>query len=405
MARAINRLSARRVQTITEPGRHSDGGGLYLVVDQNGSKRWVFIFKRVGKTSEMGLGGLVSVPLVRARELGAECRTLLAAGVDPIVHRRTSQIKLIGIPTFGEFADQFVDDMAPQWANAKHVDQWRMTLTKYAASMRGRPISEIDTNDVVIVLKPIWSKKPETAARLRGRIERVLDAAKVKGLRTGENPARWRGHLSHLLPKRSKLSRGHFAAMPYQEVPAFIARLRGSSSMAALALEFAILTAARTGEALGARWDEIDLDARLWTIPAERMKSRREHRVPLVGRAIDIVRTVSSTRDDDQNSAFVFRGQRRGKPLSNMALEMVLRRMEIENATVHGFRSSFRDWCGNETNFPREVAESALAHVTGNATEQAYRRSDALEKRRALMDAWAAHCHSITPQGFDEVAA
>jgi integrase len=188
------------------------------------------------------------------------------------------------------------------------------------------------------------------------------------------------------------LSRGHFAAMPYQQVPAFIARLRDSSSMAALALEFAILTAARTGEALGARWDGIDLGARLWTIPAERLKSRREHRVPLIDRAVDILRTISLTREDDQDSVFLFRGLRRGKPLSNMALEMVLRRMEIENATVHGFRSSFRDWCGNETNFPREVAESALAHVTGNATEQAYRRSDALDKRHALMDAWAEYC-------------
>jgi integrase len=322
MARAINRLNSRRVQTISEPGRHADGGGLYLVVDQNGSRRWSFMYKRVGKTSEMGLGGLVSVPLVRARELGAECRTLLAAGVDPIVHRRTSQTKQIGIPTFGEFADKFVDDMAPQWANAKHVAQWRMTLLKYAASMRGRPISEVDTNDVVVALKPIWSKKPETAARLRGRIERVLDAAKVKGLRAGENPARWRGHLSHLLPKRSKVSRGHHAALPYHDVPAFIARLRDTPSMAVLALEFTILTATRTGDTLGAEWSEVDLEARLWTIPAARMKAKREHRVPLVSRVVELLREVKSTAHLEPASGFVFRGQRAGKPLSIMAMEM-----------------------------------------------------------------------------------
>ena len=267
-----------------------------------------------------------------------------------------------------------------------------MTFTEYAASIRDRAVCDIDTHDVMSVLKPIWSSKPETAARLRSWIERVLDAAKVKGFRTGENPARLRGHLDHLLPRRSKLSRGHHAALPYDDVPAFVGRLRATPSMAALALEFTILTAARTGDTLGAQWDETDFEARLWTIPAERMKATREHRVPLVQRAIGILREIKSTEHLEPISKFVFRGHRPGKPLSNMSMVMLLRRMEVTNATVHGFRSSFRDWCGNETNFPREVAEAALAHVTGNATEQAYRRSDALEKRRKLMEAWEKHC-------------
>jgi integrase len=380
------------VQTVSKVGRHADGGGLYLVVDATGSKRWVFLYKRKNKTSEMGLGGLSRVPLARARELAADCRKQLAAGRDPIENRKRTRIEQAGVPTFGEFADQYVADMSPQWTNPKHIAQWKMTLTRYAAPLRPRLISEIETLDVLNVLKPIWVAKAETAARLRGRIERILDAAKVKGYRTGENPARWRGHLNHLLPKRSKLSRGHFAAMPYQDVPDFIAQLRETPSVSALALEFTILTAARTNDTIGARLEEIDFATRVWTIPAERMKAKREHRVPLTDRAIEIVREAALVASSEPVSAFVFRGQRPGKPLSNMALEMVLRRLEVRNVTVHGFRSSFRDWCGNESNVPREIAESALAHAVGNATERAYRRSDALEKRRKLMDAWAEYC-------------
>lgn len=358
----------------------------------------MFLFKRGKKTSEMGLGGLASVPLARARELASECRAQVAAGFNPIEQRRQARAQQAGVPLFGDFADQFVADMSTQWENAKHVDQWKMTLTHYAAPLRRKLVSEIDTNDVLGVLKPIWTKKPATAARLRGRIERVLDAAKVKGYRSGENPARWRGHLSQVLPKRSKLGRGHHVAMPYQDVPGFLRQLRESPSMAALALEFTILTCARTNEALGARLDEFDLKAGVWTVPPERMKMRREHRVPLVDRAVEIIRTVTSTSGAEPTSLFVFRGNIPGKPLSNMAMEMVLRRMEITNATVHGFRSSFRDWAGNETNFPREVAEAALAHAVGDATEQAYRRSDALDKRRGLMEAWAAYCGSPIKQ-------
>jgi integrase len=242
---------------------------------------------------------------------------------------------------------------------------------------------------VLRVLKPHWQRIPETAARLRSRIEKVLDAARAKGYREGENPARWRGHLDTLLPPRQKLTRGHYAAMPYAELPAFMTRLRACEGMAAQALEFAILTAARSGEVLGLRWSEIDLGAKVWTVPATRIKAGREHRVPLSPRALAIIEGLWPVRV----SEFVFPGHRSDRPLGDMALHMVLKRMEIPY-TVHGFRSSFRDWCGEATNFPREVAEAALAHVVGDETERAYRRGDALEKRRKLMDAWATYCEA-----------
>jgi integrase len=257
--------------------------------------------------------------------------------------------------------------------------------------LRNKPVDTIGIDDVLAVLKPIWTEKAETASRLRGRIEKILDAAKAKGFREGENPARWRGHLDHLLPKHSSLSRGHHAAMPYEEAAGFIGELRKREATAALALEFCILTAARSGEVLGARWSEIDLDKKVWTIPANRMKAGREHRVPLSNGAISILEKLVELKAGE----FVFPGQKSGKSLSNMSMEMVLRRMKIEGVTVHGFRSSFRDWAGNVTNFPREVIETALAHVIGDKAEQAYRRSDALDKRRKLMDAWAAFCEPI----------
>jgi integrase len=262
------------------------------------------------------------------------------------------------------------------------------TLETYAAPLRSKPVDTITTDDVLAVLKPIWTRKPETASRVRGRIEKVLDAAKAKGFREGENPARWRGHLDHLLSKPSKLARGHHAAMAYEEVAAFLADLRQREGTAALALELCVLTAARSGEVLGMQWSEIDFDKKIWTVPAERMKAGREHRVPLSSRAAAILRQFEKLKVGD----FVFTGQARNKPLSNMAMEMVLRRMKVEDATVHGFRSSFRDWAGNVSSFAREVVETALAHVIGEKAEQAYRRGDALEKRRKLMDAWASYC-------------
>jgi integrase len=383
MARQVNRLNARAVATITEHGRHADGGGLYLSVSPNGGRRWVFLYRWHGKPTEIGFGSARDVTLARARELARQARSNLAEGLNPKDARKPS-----GGATFGECADRVIDAMRPSWRNEKHAAQWKMTLQKYAAPLRPLPVDKIGTDDVLSVLKPLWNAKPETASRLRGRIERVLDAAKARGLRSGENPARWRGHLDQLLPKRQRLTRGHHAAMAYADVPAFIKDLQSRQATAALALEFAILTAARSGEVLGARWDEFDLDRAIWTVPAERMKAAREHRVPLSPRPLRIVTELEDSRTSD----FVFPGQKPDRPLSGMSLEMVLRRMKIEGATVHGFRSSFRDWAAECTNFPNEVCEAALAHVIENKAEAAYRRGDLFEKRRKLMDAWAAYC-------------
>jgi integrase len=378
-----SKLTARKVET-AKPGKYSDGGNLYLVVSEAGSRKWVLRFTWRGQAKEMGLGSASSVPLADAREKAASARRKIAQGLNPIDERKRDG----GIPTFGEMADNVRETLSAGFRNEKHKAQWKSTLETYAAPLRAKPVDTIATEDVLAVLKPIWTTKAETASRVRGRIEKVLDAAKAKGFREGENPARWRGHLDHLLPRPSKLARGHHAAMPYEEVAAFIARLRKRAATSALALELCILTAARSGETLGMRWSEIDLDKKIWTVPANRMKAGREHRVPLSSRAAAVLRQLEKVR----TGGFVFPGHARNKPLSNMSMEMVLRRTKIEGATVHGFRSSFRDWAGNVSNFPREVVETALAHVIGNKAEQAYRRSDALEKRRNLMEAWAAYC-------------
>jgi integrase len=377
-----SKLTARRVET-AKPGKYCDGGNLYLIVSETGARKWVLRFTWRGRAKEMGLGSATNVPLADARERAADARRKIAQGLNPIDERKRDG----GIPTFGEIADDVRETLSAGFRNEKHKAQWKSTLETYAAPLRAKPVDTIATDDVLAVLKPIWTKKAETASRVRGRIEKVLDAAKAKGFREGENPARWRGHLDHLLPRPSKLARGHHAAMPYEDVAAFIAKLRKREATSALALELCILTAARSGEILGVRWPEIDLDKKIWTVPADRMKAGREHRVPLSPRALAILRQLAKVRVSD----FVFAGQARNKPLSNMAMEMVLRRMKIEGATVHGFRSSFRDWAGNVSNFPREVVETALAHVIGDKAEQAYRRSDALEKRRKLMEAWAAY--------------
>jgi integrase len=377
------RLTARKVAT-AKRGKHSDGGNLYLIVSETGSRKWVLRFTWRGAAKEMGLGSAHDVPLADARDRAAEARRLIAKGLNPIEARKRDG----GIPTFGEMADDVREALSAGFRNEKHKAQWKMTLGTYAASLRNKPVDTITTEDVLAVLKSIWTEKPETASRLRGRIEKVLDAAKAKGLRTSENPARWRGHLDHLLPKPLKLSRGHHAAMAYEELPAFMGELRQREATAALALEFCILTAARSGEVLGCRWSEIDLEKRVWTVPAHRMKAGREHRVPLSGRALAILVELTKVNA----GPFVFPGQTRHKPLSNMAMDMMLRRMKRDTVTVHGFRSSFRDWAGNVSNFPREITETALAHIIGDKAEQAYRRSDALEKRRKLMEAWAIYC-------------
>jgi len=392
MALSLNKLSPRAVGTITKPGRHSDGGGLYLVVDKSGAKRWVFLYRRDDRLREMGLGGLISVSLADARERAGDARSLLSKGIDPIAAKNAA-VEMV--PTFGDFADEFLVAMKPQFRNAKHAAQWEMTLRVYAKPLRPIRVNEISTVDVLNVLKPLWHTKAETASRLRGRIERVLDAAKARGLRSGENPALWRGHLANLLPKRKKLARGHHAAMPYVDVPTFIAKLRERDAIAARALEFTVLTAARSGETFGATWQEFDLTKNVWTVPAERMKGFREHRVPLVPRVVALLKEMTVFGTDPELPVFPGRKSRRApgivKPLSIMAMDMQLRRMKVD-VTVHGFRSSFRDWCGEESTFPREVAEAALAHVVGDETERAYRRSDALEKRRKLMTAWANYC-------------
>jgi integrase len=389
--RTKNKLSARTVATLSKPGRHGDGAGLYLSISKNGDtirRRWVYLFTWQGKLREMGLGGYPDVSLAKVRDDRDRWSAVLKAGKDPLLAREEEKTASNDAPTFGEIADAYVETKASEWRNEKHVAQWQMTLTEYAKPIRAKAVNTISTDDVLSVLKPIWLEKPETALRLRGRIEHVLDAAKAQGYRDGANPALWRGHLDKLLPKRTKLSRGHHAAMPYDKVPDFVRKLREREGAAALALEFAILTAARSGEVLGSRWNEFDVEKKVWTVPARRMKAARIHRVPLSTRTVQILDGLATATTGD----FVFPGRHPKKPLSNMALEMVLRRMKIEDATVHGFRSSFRDWCGNETSFSREIAEAALAHVIGDKAEQAYRRGDALEKRRGLMEAWCEFC-------------
>lgn len=381
----------------TARGRISDGTvpGLYLSFTATGAKSWTFIWQKGGKFREMGLGSYEAVDLTAARARAFELRKIVKAGGDPLAETDTaSQMR----ETFGDVADTFITEMSPAWDNPKHVAQWKTTLSDdYCADLRPKPIDEVTTTDVLAVLKPIWAKVPETASRLRGRMERVLDAAKARGLRTGENPARWRGHLDQLLPPRKKLTRGHHAAMAYADVPAFTKRLRTAKGIAAKALELAILTAARSGEVRLAQWGEFDLEAGVWTVPAERMKARREHRVPLSAPAIALLKAIRKPQGaeerlpDPDAAELVFPSAKLERPLSDMTLSAVLRRMKLDTITVHGFRSSFRDWAAEETDHPREVAEAALAHIVGDATERAYRRGDALEKRRRLMEDWAAY--------------
>lgn len=331
----------------------------------------------------MGLGGYPEVSLAAARQKAAGYREAIEAGRDPFVERgETTE------PTFGECADEYIASKEAGWRNEKHRKQWRMTLGEYCKSIRAVKVSEVNTPAVIGVLNPIWNKKPETAKRLRGRIENVLNFAKANGWRTGENPAQWRGHLENLLPPPRKLSRGHHSAMPYAQTPAFVTRLQGSEAIAARALEFLILNASRSGEVLNAVWPEVDFGSRVWSVPAHRMKGGQEHQVPLSEQALSILQPLHDLRVSD----FVFYGQRLGRPLSASSMTMLMRRMKTDQWTIHGFRSSFRDWCGNVTEFDRELAEHALAHSVGNKVELAYRRERALERRRVLMQAWADYC-------------
>jgi integrase len=404
MPRGIHRLTTRGVAALTKPGRHADGGNLYLQISPSGSRQWTFLFERNHKQREMGLGSADagSVTLADAREKALEARRQLAQGFDPIEARngKLANAKVAGIK-FGKFADDFVKSHAGQWSNLKHAAQWSMTLgDAYCSSIRGKAVAAIHTDDILGVLEPVWQKVPETARRVRMRLEKVLDAARVRGYRNGENPARWKGHLDHLLPKHGKATRKHHAAMAWENVPNFLRELEAREGTAALAFKFLILTAARTSEVLNAQWSEIDLASASWTIPAERMKARREHRVPLSQAAMEVLHQATG-----QHRQFVFPGPADDGPLSNMALLMLLRRLKHEGATAHGMRSAFRDWASECTNFSNEVAEMALAHMIENRTESAYRRGDLFQKRKALMEEWGKfteigkECFPSYPQG------
>lgn len=419
MARSINRLSDRTVKAITEPGRHADGGNLFLIVDKprgtgaaslttKPAKRWAFIFRWDGKLKEMGLGSVNAVSLADARELAGQYRGLLAKNRNPIELRRAEQKLQAAGRTFGEVAKQLHETRKEGWKSEKVKRQWLMSIQAYCKPIWDKPVDTVSTDDVLAILMPVWSTKAEIASKTRGRIEAVLDAARARGLIPTDraNPARWRGHLGHLLPKRQKLQRGHHPSLPYTDAPAFMARLRDREAMAALCLELTILCASRSSETMGMRWHEVDLDNKLWIVPSTRMKGTldqpRQHRVPLSDRAVEILRKVQPLRSSPDD--FVFPGQKAGRPLSTMALEMLVRRMKLivtakvrgEDkqvvATPHGFRSTFRDWAGDCTSFPREIIEAALAHAVGDEVERAYRRGDALEKRRQLMQAWADYC-------------
>lgn len=387
MARNLHRLTDTAIRKRTATGRLGDGGGLWLNVRASGSKSWIYRWKPKGRgVREMGIGSYPAVSLKDARAKAMTFREQVARGLDP--KRERDRVETVEV-TFQDAVNEFLDVMEGQWSNAKHRQQWRNTLDQYCKVIHQVPVGSIELDDVLKVLGPIWNEKPETASRVRGRVERVLAFAQTKGWRPiGYNPASWRGNLENVLPKPDRLSRSHHAAMAWKEVPGFIKRLSTHEALAARALEFLIFTAARSGEVLEARWDEIDLDEGVWSIPAERMKARKMHRVPLVEPALRILKPLHEHRLNN----WIFPGQAYDRPLSNMSMQQLLRRMKVTGATPHGFRSSFRDWAGDETDAPREVAEMCLAHTIGSAAEQAYRRSDALEKRRSLLEAWAKHC-------------
>jgi integrase len=413
VARTANRLTALKVEKLKSPGMYPDGGGLYLRVTPEGTKNWVFRFMLNGRPRWMGLGPIALYGLQEARGKALDARRLRHEGVDPIDTRRADRLRdrleAAKAMTFKQCAEAYIASHRAGWRNAKHAAQWDTTLATYVAPIIGAlPVQAIDTALVMKVLEQavggapsqakasLWTARPETAKRLRGRIEVILDWAKVRGYRDGENPARWRGHLDKLLPPRSKVRKvEHHAALPYAKLPGFIGDLRAQEGVAARALEFAILTAARTGETIGAKWPELNLAEKIWIIPAERMKARKEHRVPLSTRALTILKEMDALRrQSDQAAApeeFVFPGGKLGKPLSDTAMDRLLRRMN-RDITVHGFRSSFRDWAAERTSFPSEVVEMALAHAVGSKVEAAYRRGDLFEKRRQLMEAWERFC-------------
>jgi len=389
----LNRLTALDVRRAKDRGYLCDGGGLYLQITPTGYKSWVFRFRDGGKLREMGLGSVPIVSLAEARTLAEACRKQRAAGLDPITERHkawvTAKLSAENAKTFRQCAEAFVEAHKAGWKHPRHEGQWRASFEAYVYPKLGKlPVSVIDTGMIVRTLEPIWTTKPTTAVKLRGRIENVLDWARVRGYRDGDNPARWRGHLDQLLPEPGKVRRtAHHAALPYAEMPAFMDGLRAQPGIIARALEFAVLTAARTGEVLGATWEEIDLDNAVWTVPAARMKAGREHRVPLSDAALALLRPLSAHPEP-----LVFPGHKFGRPLGDLGMIKLLRRMGHAEITVHGFRSTFRDWVAEATDYPNEVAEMALAHTVGNKVEAAYRRGDLFDKRRGIMEDWAKLC-------------
>ena len=386
-----NKFNVKQIAGLTAPGIYSDGGGLYLRVRPTGSRSWLYVCMIKGKRRELGLGSVHDVSLAKAREKAAEAREHFLNGRDPVKERARALVAQRPVATFGKFAEQLMDDIEDGFRNEKHRKQWRSTLRIYAKPILDMAVQDVTTEDVLGLLMPIWLKTPETASRVRGRIERVLDAAKAKGHRQGENPARWRGHLELLLPRRKRAETKHHAALPFDQVATFMTELRKRQATAARALEFTILTAARSGETIGMTWGEIDLAECVWTIPGERMKAGATHQVPLSDAAIAVLTALKPGDPTADQLVFANDG---GRQLSNMAMAMLLRRMGYDGITVHGFRSTFRDWAGESTAFGREEIEMALAHTIESAVERAYRRGRALEKRRELMSAWASACFS-----------
>ncbi len=405
MASITGKLTVLEIKAKKKKGMYADGGNLYLQVTGDGVKSWVFRYMMNGKAKTMGLGSLNAVPLTSkrdesgkelvrgAREWANHYRSILAQGIDPLAARKEDDAKKAlakarGM-TFEQCAEAYMEAHKSSWQNEKHVWQWRNTMERFAYPEFGKlPVQDIDVALVMKVLEPLWNEKTETASRVRGRIESVLDWASAREHRTGENPARWRGKLENLLPAPSKIQRVvHHPALPYTDMAEFMAALRAQNGVAALALELVILTATRTSETILAKWSEFDLKNKVWVIPAERMKMRKEHRIPLSEPALKILKRMADFKVND----YVFTNNRH-KPLSNMAMLKLMHRMGRDDLTVHGFRSSFRDWCAEQTNYAREVAEAALAHAVGSAVEAAYRRGDLFDKRRLLMDEWARYC-------------
>lgn len=394
--RTLNRLTALQVSREKRPGVYSDGGGLYLQVTSTRCKSWLFRYTRLNKAPGitkvrgMGLGPIHTISLAEARVLALDCRRQLLSGVDPLDDRLAKRRAAIRERTqslpFRDCASQYVEAHRGSWKNEKHAAQWASTLSTYAYPVVGDlMVSEIDTHEIMQVLEPIWKTKTETASRLRGRMESILSWAKVKQYRSGDNPARWKGHLDQLLAKRSRLQKvKHHAALPYADISSFVKLVRAQEGSAGLALQLAILTASRTNEVIGARRSEFDLEARVWVIPPERMKAKREHRVPLSHAALALVKPLVDSCHD-----YIFPASRGNKCLSNMAMLQLLKRMERGDLTVHGFRSTFKDWARETTDYPREVSEAALAHIIGDQTEAAYARGDLFQKRTGLMQDWA----------------